>query len=129
MFFVYIVEGLEESNPWQIVFQNAKGVAPQSAHSRDKHQYAIAPSVAHVRFQLSRVGNCSSMIVSCDSWRRLMRSCVLVKTSVFTLDGGQATEPELGTEGAIFVAGVVAVQTFLNTTKICKYYCAVAGFN
>ena len=65
-----------------------------TAHARDNHQYAIAPSVAHVRFQLSRVGDCSSMIVLCDSWRCLLRSCVLVKTSVFTLDGGQGTEPE-----------------------------------
>ena len=96
-----------QSNPRQIIFHNAKGVAVvnvgvqlsillcrQSAHARDNHQYAIAPSVAHLRFQLSRVGDCSSMIVLCDSWRRLMRSCVLVKTSVCTLDGGQRTEPE-----------------------------------
>ena len=60
----------------------------QSAHSSDNHQYAVAPSLDHVRFQLCRVGDCSPMIVLCDSWRRLMRSCVLEKTSVFNFDGG-----------------------------------------
>ena len=33
----------------------------------------------HVRFQLSRVRHCSTMIVLCDSWRRLVRPCVAAK--------------------------------------------------
>ena len=69
-------------------------MSSSSISARDNHQYAIAPSLAHLRFQLSRVGECSSMIVLCDSWRRLMRSSVLVKTSVFTLDGRKDIEPE-----------------------------------
>ena len=46
-----------------------------------------------MKTSLSRVGDCSSTIVLCDPWRRLTTSCVLVETSVGTLDGGQATEP------------------------------------
>ena len=61
---------------------------------RTSNQHTIEPSVAHARLQLSRVGDCGSKIVLCNSWRRLMRSCVLVKTSVFTVDGGENIEPE-----------------------------------
>ena len=66
----------------------------QSAHSRDNHQFAIAPSVPHVRFQLSRVANCSYMIVLWDSWRRLMRSCVQVEDKCLALNGEHDEEPE-----------------------------------
>ena len=73
----------------------------QSAHSRDNHQFAIAPSVPHVRFQLSRVANCNYMIVLWDSWRRLMRSCVQVEDRCLPQ---RRTRRGARTEGAVPIA-------------------------
>ena len=83
----------EDNSPNYIFWYDFVIIINQRTHVRITNTQSHHPW-PNVRFQLSRVGDCSSKIVLCDSCRRLRRSCVLVKTSVFTLDGGQVTEPE-----------------------------------
>ena len=98
---VFLVAPLESLGGWGCrvifctLFSIMRRVLP--AHTRSNHECAIAPSVTHVRFQLSRVRHCSTMIVLCDSWRRLDG----------TLCGGQAMEPQPKEQFALVNVGVL----------------------
>ena len=76
-------------------------------HSCDNHQCAVTSSVALVRFQLSRVAHCSSMIMASSDE-------ILCSGEDECLRPRRRPQHGAQTEGGIFVVGVLAVQTSLT---------------